>query len=167
MTVYVGGREPKAWLSGVVHKPGEISAYPGGEVSFPPLEGTSHGRIVVEQVMTDVGRVAEPIILTIVDGQCTKIEGGAEAAKLRTLIEGVPGATNLAELGIGLNDKARVTSIITEAKKAYGTAHFALGDNAGGYGGVVECPLHLDGLNLEVTITVDGAPIVTGGHIVV
>ena len=39
----------------------------------------------------------------------------------------------------------------------------AIGDNAGGYGGVVESPLHLDGLILDVSIAVDGADLVRDG----
>src|SRR5919201_6222731 len=41
ITVRVGGREPRGWYSGIVRNPGEVSAFPGGEVSFPPLEGTA------------------------------------------------------------------------------------------------------------------------------
>jgi leucyl aminopeptidase (aminopeptidase T) len=163
MTVYTGGREPKAWLSGVCRNPGEVSAYPAGEVSFPPIEGQSHGRIVVERIMTDIGKLAEPIVLTIEAGECVGIEGGEEADRLRALVDSVPGARNLAELGIGTNQMAVIGELITESKKAYGTAHFALGDNAGGYGGVVECPLHLDGLNIDVTIEVDGETIMSNG----
>ena len=78
----------------------------------------------------------------------------------------MPGATNLAELGIGLNPLARIGPAITETKKRLGTAHFALGDNAGGYGGVVECPLHLDGMVLAATVTVDGIDLVRDGGLV-
>ena len=75
--------------------------------------------------------------------------------------------SNLGELGIGLNPKARIGDLITETKKALGTAHFALGDNAGGYGGVVESDVHLDGLNLSVSIWVDGVPLVRDGELLV
>ena len=49
VTVRVGGREPRGWYTGIVRRPGEISAFPGGEVSFPPLEGESRGTIVFER----------------------------------------------------------------------------------------------------------------------
>src|SRR4051812_22393391 len=140
------GREPRGWYTGIVRNPGEISAFPGGEVSFPPVEGSSNGVIVFERVMTDLGRIADRITISVEDGLATAIEGDDDAARLRALIEGVPGATNIAELGIGLNPAARITDDITESKKKLGTAHFALGDNAGGYGGVVESPIHLDGV---------------------
>jgi aminopeptidase len=161
------GREPRGWYTAIVHEPGEISALPGGEVSFPPVEGTSDGVIVVERVMTDIGALAEPIRITVRDGLATEIEGGAEAERLRKLIDGVPGATNIGELGIGLNPVARVSDDITESKKRAGTAHFALGDSAGGYGGVVECPLHLDGLVFAPTIAVDGQVVIRDGEMLV
>jgi leucyl aminopeptidase (aminopeptidase T) len=165
VTVSVGGREPRGWYSGIVCKPGEISAFPGGEVSFPPLEGTASGRIVFERVMTDLGRLDRPIAVTVEDGLAVDFAGGASAGRLRELVTGVPGATNVAELGIGLNELARIGDDITESKKRLGTAHFALGDNAGGYGGVVECPLHLDGMLFDVTVSIDGDKVVRDGSL--
>ena len=163
VTMRIDGREPKGWLTGICRNPGEVSAYPGGEVSLPPLEGTAEGTIVIERVMTDLGELSEPVVWTVREGLAVAVEGGADAARLRALIAGVPGATNLAELGIGLNPLARIGEFITESKKRLGTAHFALGDNAGGYGGVVECPLHLDGMVLEATVVVDGVDVVRDG----
>jgi leucyl aminopeptidase (aminopeptidase T) len=167
VTVSREGREPKGWYTGIVRKPGEISAFPGGEVSFPPLEGTSNGVIVFERVVTDLGGIAEPIRITVQDGLAVSIEGGDDARRLRELIAGVPGATNLGELGIGLNPAARISDDITESKKKAGTAHFALGDNAGGYGGVVESAIHVDGMLFDVTITIDGAAVVKDGQVLV
>jgi leucyl aminopeptidase (aminopeptidase T) len=167
VTMRIDGREPKGWLTGICRNPGEVSAYPGGEVSLPPLEGTATGTIVVERVMTDLGELDGPIAWTMRDYLAVAIDGGDDAGRLRRMIDGVPGATNLAELGIGLNPAARLGPHITEAKKRLGTAHFALGDNAGGYGGIVECPLHLDGMVLDVTIVVDGEPLVRDGLLLV
>src|SRR5215207_787506 len=139
ITVSRAGREPRGWYTGIVRGPGEISAFPGGEVSFPPLEGTSNGVIVFERVVTDLGAISEPITITVEDGVAVAIDGGADAERLR--------------------------DDITESKKREGTAHFALGDNAGGYGGVVESPIHLDGMLFDVTITIDDEVIVQDGRV--
>ena len=165
IVVAVGGREPRGWYSGIVRNPGEISAFPGGEVSFPPLEGTASGTIVFERVMTDLGPLEQPIVVAVEDGLAIDFAGGASAERLRALVADVPGATNIAELGIGLNDLARIGDDITESKKKLGTAHFALGDNAGGYGGVVECPLHLDGMLFDVTVSIDGDDVLRDGFL--
>lgn len=165
VTVEIGEREPRGWFTGIVRKPGEISAFPGGEVSFPPVEGTTQGTIVFERVMTDIGALSAPIRITVEDGLAVDFAGGPEAAQLRGLIDGVPGATNIGELGIGLNPAARISDEITETKKRIGTAHFALGDSAGGYGGTVECALHLDGMVMEATVTIDGVDVVHAGEL--
>jgi leucyl aminopeptidase (aminopeptidase T) len=161
----IAGREPKGWLTAICRRPGEVSALPGGEVSLPPLEGTTAGVIVIERVMTDIGGLNGPLRWTVKDGHVVAIDGGPEADRLRALIDGVPGATNIAELGIGLNPAARISDDITESKKLLGTAHMAIGDNAGGYGGVVECPLHLDGMIMDVSISVDGEQLVDRGKL--
>jgi leucyl aminopeptidase (aminopeptidase T) len=165
--VTIKGREPRGWYTAIVREPGEVSAFPGGEVSFPPVEGTSSGIIVLEHVMTDLGRLADPITITVQDGLAVDIAGGEEADRLIEMIDGVPGARNIAELGIGLNPAARLSDDITESKKKSGTAHFALGDNAGGYGGVVECPLHLDGLVFSPTISIDGEVVIEDGEVLI
>jgi leucyl aminopeptidase (aminopeptidase T) len=41
----------------------------------------------------------------------------------------------------------------------------AIGDNAGGYGGVVECALHLDGMLMAPTVEVDGEPLMVDGEL--
>ena len=73
-------------------------------------------------------------------------------------------ADNIGEIGIGLNPAARIADEITEAKKAFGTVHIALGDSANEYGGLVECEVHLDGLVMEPTIEFDGVAVVVGGR---
>lgn len=165
VTMVIEGRKPVGWLTGVCRNPGEVSAFPGGEVSLPPLEGTTEGRIVLEHIMTDIGRLGEPIVLTVKEGECVKIDGGVEARALVAHIDGVKNATNIAELGIGLNPKSRLTGGITEVKKRLGTAHMALGDSAAGYGGAVTSDVHLDGMLLNVRIEIDGEVIVENGEV--
>jgi len=167
VSMVIEGRKPVGWLTGVCRNPGEVSAFPGGEVSLPPLEGTTQGRIVFEHIMTDVGRLAQPIVLTVENGECAKIDGGVEARALAAHIEGVKNATNIAELGIGLNPKSRLTGGITEVKKRLGTAHMALGDSAAGYGGKVTSDVHLDGMIMNVRIEVDGEVIAENGEVLV
>jgi len=164
LTSGTGGREPKAWLTGICRNPGEASAYPGGEVSLPPLEGTSNGTIVWESVASDIGRIVEPVVIEVRDGRAVDVRGGTEADALRRILDSVKDADNIGELGIGLNPKARISDEITESKKAYGTVHIALGDSANEYGGTVECDVHLDGLVHEPTVYFDGRIIVDGGR---
>ena len=167
VTMSIEGREPKGWLTGICREPGQVSALPGGEVSLPPIEGTTDGRIVIERVMTDIGTVHEPVVWTVREGRVSDIDGGVEAERLRQHIDGVENATNIGELGIGLNPLARITHDITESKKRLGTAHLAMGDSAGGYGGTVVSDVHLDGIVMTPTIEVDGRVIASDGQVLV
>ena len=164
LTARIEGREPVAWLTGICRLPGEASAYPGGEVSLPPLEGTANGVIVWEAVASDLGALAEPVRITVRDGRAVQVEGGAEAARLRRILDEVVDADNIGEIGIGLNPAARISDEITESKKALGTVHIALGDSANEYGGLVECEVHLDGLVLQPTVAFDGTAIIVDGR---
>lgn len=164
LTARIEGREPVAWLTGICHQPGEVSAYPGGEVSLPPLEGTASGIVVWEAVASDLGRLDEPVRITVREGRAIGVEGGSGADRLRRILDEVTDADNIGEIGIGLNPAARVSDEITESKKALGTVHIALGDSANEYGGLVECDVHLDGLVLEPTVEFDGTPVVAGGR---
>ena len=160
----VAGREPMAWLSGICRNPGEVSALPGGEVSLPPVEGTSNGTVVWERVASDLGALDGPLTITVRDGRAVRFDGGTAADRLRGIVEEIADADNIAEIGIGLNPAARIGDEITEAKKAFGTVHVALGDSANEYGGLVQCEVHLDGLVMEPTIEFDGVPVVVGGR---
>lgn len=165
VTMSIKGRSPVGWLTGICRSRGQVSAYPGGEVSLPPVEGTANGRVVVEAMMTDIGRLSQPIVWLVRDGHVASIEGGAEAAALRAHIAGIENATNIAEIGIGLNPAARLGAEITEFKKKLGTAHIAMGDSAGEYGGAVVSEVHLDGMILDCRIEVDGKVIVASGSV--
>ncbi len=160
----VEGRKPMAWLTGICRKAGEVSALPGGEVSLPPLEGTSEGIVVWERVASDLGALDGPVRITVRAGRAVAFEGGPSADRLRTIVESVKDADNIAEIGIGLNPAARIGDEITEAKKAFGTVHIALGDSANEYGGLVDSDVHLDGLVMEPTIEFDGVPVVVAGR---
>jgi leucyl aminopeptidase (aminopeptidase T) len=160
----VAGREPMAWLTGICRNPGEVSALPGGEVSLPPVEGTTEGIVVWERVASDLGALDGPVTIEVRSGRAIGIDGGSAADRLREIVATVRDADNIGEIGIGLNPDARIGDQITEAKKALGTVHVALGDSANEYGGLVECDVHLDGLVMRPTIEFDGRVVVDAGR---
>jgi leucyl aminopeptidase (aminopeptidase T) len=160
----VAGREPMAWLTGICRNPGEVSALPGGEVSLPPVEGTTEGIVVWERVASDLGALDGPVSIEVRGGRAVGIDGGTAADRLREIVATVRDADNIGEIGIGLNPDARIGDQITEAKKALGTVHVALGDSANEYGGLVECDVHLDGLVMRPTIVFDGRVVVDAGR---
>ena len=78
----------------------------------------------------------------------------------------VVSGTNLAELGIGTNEKAILTGNILEDEKILGTAHVAFGASAA-IGGTVQVPVHLDCVVMHPTVEIDGHAVVRAGELVV
>jgi leucyl aminopeptidase (aminopeptidase T) len=74
--------------------------------------------------------------------------------------------TNVAELGIGTNEKAKLTGNILEDEKILGTCHVAFGASAA-IGGRIQVPVHLDCVVLKPTVALDGEPIVRDGELLV
>ena len=70
---------------------------------------------------------------------------------------------NIAELGIGTNDKAMLTGNVLEDEKVMGTVHIALGDNKS-MGGKVSVASHLDLIIKSPTLIVDGKEIIKSGE---
>ena len=157
--------EGRTWNTdtGLYHQPGSYGNLPAGEVFIAPLEGTANGTIVVDGAMAGVGVVKKPIKLVVRDGYATEITGDNSAKNLEKSIEkfGKP-ARNIAELGIGTNDKAKIIGMVLEDEKVMGTVHMAIGDNKS-MGGEVSVQSHLDGILLKPTLEIDGEVIMKDG----
>ena len=90
----------------------------------------------------------------------TSIEGGRAASMLRDLVEHAgPGGDVIAELGIGLNSTVKPRGHVMLDEKAAGTAHVAIGHNAGSYGGENQASIHVDCIFSSPEIEVDGRPL--------
>jgi len=162
ITFSMEGRNPHP-DTGIVHNPGDFSNLPAGEAYLAPLEGTAQGIMVVDGAMAGIGKVKKPIRMRVKDGFVVEISGGVEAKKLQKLLEPVGQlAYNVAELGIGTNDKAKIIGSILEDEKVLGTVHMAIGDNMS-MGGKVSVPSHLDGIMMKPTLEVDGKVIMKDG----
>jgi leucyl aminopeptidase (aminopeptidase T) len=153
--------------TGLYHHAGEYGNLPAGETFFAPIEGSAQGVVVFEAAVAGVGKIKKPIRLDVRDGLAVEITGGEEAQKLNDLVNPLGSAgRNIAELGIGTNDQAKITGVILEDEKVMGTVHIALGDNMS-MGGAVSVPSHLDGLILKPTVYVDGRLIMEAGRLLV
>ncbi|MDP3879201.1 MAG: aminopeptidase [Dehalococcoidales bacterium] len=168
MTVSMEGRGG-AILAGFATGPGQFCAFPDGEATIAPIEGSARGVLVNPFCMEkqEFGFIKEGITLKVEGGRVVAIEGGLIASQLRSLLDSMGDtARNIAELAIGTNPKARVGVTIRETKKAWGTTHVALGDSRS-IGGTVESPLHMDMIFREPTLVVDGKTIVKDGQILI
>jgi leucyl aminopeptidase (aminopeptidase T) len=162
ITLPIKGRSAHA-SSGLFRVKGQSGNLPTGEAYLAPLEHQSNGRFVVDGSMASVGIVTTPITITVKDGYATEITGGSEADQLKKLLEPHgKDAYNVAEFGIGTNDKAIITGKIIEDEKVLGTIHIALGDNKS-MGGTVRVASHLDGLVKSPTVWFDDKMIMKDG----
>ena len=159
--------EGRTWNTdtGLYHQPGSYGNLPAGEVFIAPIEETANGVIVVDGAMAGVGVIKKPIRLAVRDGYVTDITGDISAKNLGKSIErfGKP-ARNIAELGIGTNDKAKIIGMVLEDEKVMGTIHMAIGDNKS-MGGEVSVQSHLDGILLKPTLEIDGEIIMKDGKL--
>ena len=163
VTLPIAGREVHA-STGLFREKGQWGNLPTGEAYLAPLEGLSNGVVVVDGSMAGVGVTSRPIRIGIENGYATQITGGPEAAALVKLLEphGRDGR-NVAEFGIGTNDRAKLTGVILEDEKVMGTIHIAFGDNKS-MGGSVRVASHLDGLVKEPSVWLDDRQIMERGR---
>ncbi len=163
LTLELAGRKaiPDA---GELTEPGAFGNLPCGEGFISPAGG--HGTLVVDGSLAGIGLAAEPVELVVEGGHLTSARGGQGMAFMELLTEYGDDATNVAELGIGTNEKAILTGEILEDEKILGSAHVAFGASAG-IGGTVQVPVHLDCIVIKPTVELDGEAIVRDGGLLI
>jgi leucyl aminopeptidase (aminopeptidase T) len=167
ITLNVKGKEFNG-DTGLLTEPGSFGNLPAGEsCAGLVLDGTD-GTAVFDGSFADVGILRNPITVDFENGFAKKITGGTEAARLESIIDNVgPAARQIAEIGIGTNDKAEVKGVVLEDEKVMGTIHLALGNDVG-FGGTNDVPIHVDGVILKPTVKTDtGVTLLENGKLVV
>ena len=150
LTLSKRGRKAKA-DTGIITKQGDTSNLPAGEVYLAPLEGTANGRLVLEWAPTH--KLKKPVTLYVRKGMVREIQGSEKYAEyLKIKLSERTENANIAELGIGTNDRASRPDNILESEKILGTIHIALGDNSS-FGGRVRTPFHQDFVFFQPTLT--------------
>ncbi len=166
MHLSVAGRKAFGRDSGLFRKKGAFGNLPTGEVFIAPVEKTANGVFVADASFADIGKLKKPLKVYVEKGYAVEFEGYG-AKKLEKIIDSVgKKARNIAELGIGTNEKAIITGNILEDEKVKGTCHIALGNNAG-FGGKVHVQLHMDGIIRKPTIWVDDKKIMSNGKLLI
>jgi leucyl aminopeptidase (aminopeptidase T) len=135
---------------------------PCGEGFISPIGGEG---TVVASSLASLGLSPEPAVLTVTGGRLTAAQGGFGPAFLEKLQAQGELGTNLAELGVGTNERAELTGLMLEDEKILGSVHVAFGASAG-IGGSVSVPIHLDVVVLDASLTIDGRQILDSGRFV-
>ncbi|MEK3725516.1 aminopeptidase [Paenibacillus sp. FSL H8-0034] len=163
LTFSIAGR--KGYPStGVYLNPGEWGNLPSGEAYTAPVEGTAEGQIEVDCSFAGIGKLEAPLHLTLKEGRLVDVEGPASDKLLHIL--GDQEGRMLAEFGIGTNNKARITGVVLEDEKVYGTIHVAFGSNHT-FGGTIVAGVHVDGVVNEPDVYIDGQLIIQEGRLLV
>jgi len=152
--------------AGELGAPGAFGNLPCGEGFVAPLEGTAEGRLIVDGSIASIGIPDEPVALTIERGHLVAATGETGGRLMDLLTAHGADGTNVAELGIGSNEKATLIGEVIEDEKILGTAHVAFGASAG-IGGTVQVPVHLDCVVMKPDVSIDGEPLVRGGELLV
>ena len=160
----IKGRKAFGRDSGLFTKKGSFGNLPTGEIFVAPVERTANGIYVVDASFAGIGKLKSPIKIYVKNGHAVKIEGKKADALTKLLDSSGKEARNIAEFGIGTNEKAKITGNILEDEKVIGTCHIALGNNVG-FGGKTSVQLHLDGIIKNPTIFVDGNKILDKGKL--
>ena len=147
---------------GDLSAPGAFGNLPCGEGFASPADG--EGTIATSDLYP-LGLTDEPVLLTVRDGRLAQADGPADAAGrfLELLDAPGPRGRNLAELGVGTNDRAQVTGNILEDEKILGTAHVAFGASAG-IGGTVTVPVHQDVVVFHPSLWIGDTQVLDGGR---
>jgi leucyl aminopeptidase (aminopeptidase T) len=147
---------------GQLTTPGAFGNLPCGEGFIAPRSGEG---TVVASSLSPLGLSLDPARLTVAEGRLVAADDGLGPQFIELLLAHGTLATNLAELGVGTNDRARLTGNVLEDEKILGTVHVAFGASAA-FGGTVSVPIHLDVVVVDASLEVDGRQVLDGGRYV-
>ncbi|HEX2387781.1 MAG TPA: aminopeptidase [Solirubrobacterales bacterium] len=145
---------------------GAFGNLPCGEGFISPDDRACEGTLVVDGTIAEVGIPSAPVTLTVEGGRLTGATGAEGAALVELLTASGDEGRTVAELGVGTNEKAKLSGNVLEDEKLLGTVHVAFGASAA-IGGRIQVPVHLDCVVMRPVLTVDGAEIVRDGKLLV
>lgn len=142
--------------NGDISQKGTHGNLPAGECFTAPVEETFSGKLVISLIDDKLGRG----VMEFEKGRLLRYKGKGIEAIIQNIGKDDTGKM-IGEFGIGTNRKARITANMLEAEKAFGTAHFAIGDSYGM--GKNRSPHHYDALVDKITIRAKGKLIAKDG----
>lgn len=152
----VKGRKWKA-DNGDISRMGDHGNLPAGECFTCPVEESFSGKLVICLIDDKLGRGE----MIFEKGKIVEFRGQGIEEIVANIGDDESGKI-IGEFGIGTNPGAQICPNMLEAEKAFGTAHFAIGDS---YGlGKNSSAHHYDALVNKVTIKAQGVTITQDGR---
>lgn len=140
-----------------------------GQVDWAPIEKTVNGKIVFDGALwppEELGKLANPITLTVKDGRVTSIDGAREARAFAKWLDDFDdrGMRNVAHIAYGCNPGAKLSGRIVEDERVWGAVEWGLGYQGETFLGVAgPAKTHTDGICLNASIWMDGKQISAEG----
>lgn len=166
MTLDIRGRLGTPHAKTCVVRAGTFHPIP--DIESPVSLAGGNGVIVCDASIPylGIGILSEPVTLVVENGNVVSISGGTAAHTVRAAWEAFddPNVYHLAELGIGMNPKAKLTGRMLDDEGVATTCHFGIG-TSNTLGGYVKAKCHYDFVLHDPTITVDGRAIMVDGEL--
>ncbi len=140
---------------GITTERGSFSNLPAGEVFVMPAN--ANGILVIDSFKNII---TGPTRAVIEDNKLLSIEGEQGQNFMNMLKD--EKYREVAEFGIGINPKAKITGKLLMDEKCLGTCHIAFGNNAS-FGGKNDVPVHFDTIIFNPTIKLDKKVIMNKG----
>jgi leucyl aminopeptidase (aminopeptidase T) len=156
----------------VADKKGETVTL-AGQVTFMPIEESLNGTIVFDGTVwppDEIGRLQEPIRLTVQEGIIRKIEGGPQARLMERYLRSLndPNMFCLSHVSLGMNPGVRrLTGRILEDERLFGSVTIGIGSQGPNHGGKgIKAAGHQDGIVTQPTFVLDGKTVEQDGRYV-
>jgi leucyl aminopeptidase (aminopeptidase T) len=146
--------------NGDISQKGKHGNLPAGEIFTAPVEESFNGKLMISLIDDKLGKG----IMEFEKGRLIGYQGKGIEEIVAYIGQDDTGKT-IGEFGIGTNPRAKICPNMLEAEKAFGTAHFAIGDS---YGiGINTSPHHYDALVDKVSIRTNGEYLVQDGKFLI
>jgi len=151
----------------VAEKPGDYMLI--GQVDWAPVEESIEGTIVFDGSVwppDDIGLITNPIRLKVQEGKVVSINGGREARTFARWLDSFndPAMRNVAHIAYGCNPGAKLSGLIVEDERVWGSVEWGLGYQGEGFlGRAGRAKTHTDGICLNASIWMDGQQISSDG----
>ena len=148
-----------------------LGSPPDIETNISPIEEDSNGKIIVDGSITvdSIGLLKIPVELEIINGKIKSFKSEDQIIKQRCeeIFSNIrnPNAYYLAECGIGLNPRSKLTGNMLTDEGALGCVHFGFGSNIT-VGGKNDVPFHLDFVIRKPDLIIDGFKIIEKGNLI-
>jgi len=135
----------------------------GGQISWCPVEETINGTLVFDGALwppAEIGKLREPVALTVKNGVVTGVKGGVEARTFEQWLAQFndPKMYRIAHYSLGFNPGVtQPTGRIVEDERIFGCIEMGIGSQGAQIMGKTwSAASHTDGVVLSPTILLDG-----------